>query len=206
MAASGPRTVWDLWVEGCSQEGSLLLDMLIFNLLGAGQSQQPPGCRGDKVNAWPSQSPPRAGVLSHKDTGSATCQQAETYRLNATVRSLRGTASSWYLRQIKNYSEVLAASNQTRVQRYQMVLSLPQAMSRAEVPCLFCDGQEKYLAHLPLCFPTGVEGKVWKGRCREPQLQPPVLSSTEPRWQDGHHPVTHPHGHLHRQGMKEDAQ
>lgn len=145
-------------------------------------------------------------MLSHEDTGSATSQQAETYRLNATVRSLRGTASSWYLRQSKNYSEVLAASNQTRVQHYQMVLSLPQAMSRAEVPCLFCDGQEKYLAHLPLCFPTGVEGKVWKGRCREPHLQPLVLSSTEPRWQDGHHPLTHPHSHLHRQGTKEDAQ
>lgn len=35
--------MWYLWVEGCSREGSLLLKMLIFNLLGAEGTNSTPG-------------------------------------------------------------------------------------------------------------------------------------------------------------------
>lgn len=107
-----------------------------------------------------------------------------------TVRSLKGTSSSWYLRQIRNNSEVPAASDQTRVRCYRMVLSLPPAMPRAEVPCLSAMGRKNTQHTLRFAFQQG-----WKGRCGEPQLQPPVPSSTQPRCQDGRHPVTQTHGH-----------
>lgn len=143
MAASGPRIVWYLWVEGCSQEGSLLLNMMIFNFLGVEQSQQPPGCQGDKVNAWPSQSHQEQRCQSAKIQAVPHLNRQRPTDSGTTVRSLRGTSSSWYLRQIRNYSEVLAASNQTTMRHHWMVLSLPQAIPRAEVPCLSCNGQEK---------------------------------------------------------------
>lgn len=179
--------MWYLWVEGRSQEGSLLHDMLIFNL-GAGQSQQPPGCQGDKVSASPSQ--------SHREQRCRSTRILAVPRLNrqrprdsgTTVRSLRGTSSSWYLRQITNDGVVPAASDQTRVRCYRMVLSLPQAMPRAEVPCLSCDGQEKYPAHPPLCFPTGVEGKVWGASAPAPGAEQHRAEAAG--WPSPHH--THP--------------